>query len=1114
MAEGPGVGLLTKHCKNFKRVTLSERMVSRLPLLLLLCLSPGLAYALGPAEPAPKPPVSWVLDHADVTVHLGEGEPTIEVTTVFRRIGDEWQTVRLIDNVVPQASSGPVSTGDEGTFLTLDPAASVVTATLSGVLSPDSPDHAVVHLPPGARTVLHLDAPGLDVEAQGSLPAGNGRLLPADGTLDLSWRPHVESEPEVAGTLVRAESSTAAWVQDGALNVRARIRYIVTRGSAESLSVDVSGLEEIEVEGPVAHTLAGSTLTLTPSAAIEGMLTVEITGRRSAVSGPFPSPTPLGVSRLETWYTLGKPDEGDVVPSGGSAVSARQLPMWARGLSDSAPVAYWSVAPTLTSGQFEAMLGPDTIVQSAEYVVTQSEDGHVLARATWLVRNERSQYLKVTPPKGYVPLTARVSGRPALLLHEGADYFVPLEKSIETVQGLLAFPVEVAWIGADAAWAADRHAERSLQLPAVNAPIQAASWEVHLPRGWKVDGKQHARRSEPVPEAPPLDPAKEQAREAWTNAIESYKKNDFQDAQRWLDASRGYAEQTVQEDTATMDNVGRLQSNLDVLLPSAQKPSGSTEEDVLARRVRDLANAKTMDAQLTQSKLEEDARKALLAGDDEKAAAALEKVTKLAEDIGVTEQKESNEQADKLSEYSQTLADTRARVEKKSRMANGKGDSGGVIGGVLGGSFAGASSSVSSGLGGLGTRGSGEGGGGQSYETSGGEDYDGDAVVDDMDYDEPVEAAPEEPAKPAMHFEEARKAYRDEVGAGNGRTVDSGSRSEIDFESLDVEDELVLPSPVSVPDRDDAGPVTRAPSPRPAGGKSAPMVQAERAMAAPAPAPPPPPPVVAWAPAPASAAPAQQAPETGADDGLTDSWAADVPADAEPAAADAAEPAATTMTSEFLSTIPTGRSYQESVSQAAGVVASTPASPSPTSYSSPRAKADAARVPAGSPQASGARQTAAHALGPSPVETESYGAGALGYLNAPGPTWTEHKPEPEKAARKDGKDAGRGYGPDEAQSDEQARIEKSKQKVALEHELREERAQSHAVASRTKLNRNLAPDTRERRNPLAVDASPLTPALPLDGARLDHTAALIEAGEFPTFTYNVSPDPKSDTFKE
>ncbi len=396
------------------------------PTLLLLAL-------LGRARAAEEgaPPVVWTVRSADVTVHLANEPagpaPTLDLTYTFERVGDveaqagiPWSTLRLVDGVVTRSSSldSPTSavftrddSGNPSTFLTLDPARRTVTVKLSGVLQPSGTAHALVQLPAAPFARVHLDAPGLDVDVAGSLPdlgesdaCCGTRLLRPDGVLDLRWQPHRDTVPAPASSVVRAEVSTAAWVRDGALGVRSRVRFIVSRGRVQQLQLDVAGLEDVELEG-VPFTRSGSILTLTPAEPLEGMLTVELTGRRSAVSGGFPTPKPLGVARVESWYTLGKPDEGDVVPSGGAAVSARQLPLWARGLSESMPVAYWSTrAPSLAAGHFETIMGPDTVVQSAEYVVSQSEDGHVLARATWLVRNERSQYLKVTPPPGAAPV--------------------------------------------------------------------------------------------------------------------------------------------------------------------------------------------------------------------------------------------------------------------------------------------------------------------------------------------------------------------------------------------------------------------------------------------------------------------------------------------------------------------------------------------------------------------------------------------------------------------------------------------------------------------------------------------------------------------------------------
>jgi len=673
------------------------------------------------------------------------------------------------------------------------------------------------------------------------------------------------------------------------------------------------------------------------------------------------------------------------------------------------------------------------VVQSAEYVVSQSEDGHVLARATWLVRNERSQYLKVTPPRGLRPLTVRVSGRPALILKEGDSFYVPLEKSIETVQGLLAFPVEVAWIGTDIGWLSSGHARkqaRVLTLPAVNAPIQAAKWEVHLPRGWKLDT--HPSRSPAARSGgkvgSKLDNAKEQAREAWTNAIDAYKYNDFESAQRWLDASRGYADQTVEKDVATMDNVGRLQSNLDVLLQTARPSTPSStatlttsgsasgtaelraaEDDVLARRVRDLANAKTTDAQLAQARLEEDARKAILAGDDVRAAEALEQVTALAKDIGITEQKESSEQADKLEMYGQVLNETRARSESAAVAA--------VVAGSKAQNNARALASGRAG------------------------------------------SASLAPATPA-------------AGAGQIGAIGAGSIAE--DESVPVAKPAPVPSAMMGAKADSAAPAPVA-------------VPEERSF---------------------------ELADAATTDPVTGTFSENFNFDAVEAVADAPEPevadAEQELSPEFLSRVPSGRSYQSTVAVTAGVVASTPAPNEPVMRPVTQGLPVSGRAKAG--EATAPRQK----VGPGPdVMDFATEAGASGNLGIGGPSWDgdvdgyENAKKAKKAAPKK-----------EEQKPEVRPVSRPDaplnraNELNAEREAEKQRAQSHALASRAKANRNLAPDTRVRRSALAVDASPLTPALPLDGALVTHTAALLEAGEFPTFSYSVIADPRSESFKE
>jgi hypothetical protein len=398
----------------------------------------------------------------------------------------------------------------------------------------------------------------------------------------------------------------------------------------------------------------GDVVTIEARTPVRGGFVVDVEGRRPLPTAdvPLPAPTPLDVRRVERWWTLGRADEGELLPeSYPERVAARALPEWARGLSDTPPLASWhGAAPVvLRAARYEAVMGPDTVVEDARFVLATNPDGRVLLRGTWRVRNERSQYLHVVAPPGWRPLTARVTGDPVSVLADGAGgVYVPLEKSIETLRGLLAFPVEVTWVAEGPAWA--RRGERRFELPAVDAPIQQATWEVHLPRGFEAVRHRGDRE---VPMAPPVSGA-DIADAALSNATRAYQENDFEAAQGWVDAAK--------EARPDDQNVDRLQSNLDVLLDTKDTEGG---EDVGVRRVRDLANAKTIDAQNEQAVAEEKADAALRAGDEAAALDYLGKAEQLSASIAVTEQRESADQDDKAVAYKQKSDFARATLAKK-----------------------------------------------------------------------------------------------------------------------------------------------------------------------------------------------------------------------------------------------------------------------------------------------------------------------------------------------------------------------------------------------------------------------------------------------------------------
>ncbi|MES2643604.1 MAG: hypothetical protein V4850_29230 [Myxococcota bacterium] len=654
-----------------------------LPLLVLLAASPGV-YASevdpraddpGAADPdAVEPaPLSWGATDATYRITIPpEGPLRVELEWVFSAVAPAWMDVPLAGSaLVVDTVTGPATATAYGLRALLSPRllqngrSSRATIAVTGTIDPSRPGAASLAVYPAARQRVIIDAPGLDVTVAG---ATDGWLAASD-RLALTWKPHVAAVPTTLAPLVTAEASTAVWAEPGALLTRAAVRWRVVRGEVSRFELDVTGLEEVEVEGPnLARAVReGDRMVLTPRAPVRGTFAVDVRARRALTADVVtsgaelsaPAPRPIA-ARVERYWTVGRAEDGELVPIGGPrAVPARTLPEWARGLSDTPPESFWQGdAPLrLRLARFSPMMGPDTVIERAELVVATAAEGRALIRTTWHTRNERRQYLHVRPPPGLRPMTARVSGEPVTVLSDGAGgVYVPLEKSVETLQGLLTFPVELTWIAEGDAW--DRKGERTLLLPSVDAPIQAADWEVYLPRGWTAPGQSSVATAAPPPVVTEAD-------EALQQAVIAYKSNDFASSQGFLEVARASG--------STSANVGRLQSNLDVLLGkdgNGEKANDEGVEDGASRRVRELANAKTVTMQVEQEKAVDKARWAYNSGDIEEAERYLEEVIAYADDIGMTEQKESAEQSGKKEEATKLLSEVVAMKKRKSASAS------------------------------------------------------------------------------------------------------------------------------------------------------------------------------------------------------------------------------------------------------------------------------------------------------------------------------------------------------------------------------------------------------------------------------------------------------------
>ena len=354
-------------------------------------------------------------------------------------------------------------------------------------------------LPPAARARLRVGGEGLDVDVEGGLerPDGSFDLVPANGVV-LTWKP--EAPPPPRPGFVGCEAATALRVDEGSVALRSRLRWRVVHQPVTELRLRLPGqLQDLEVLGSAvaSHSLSGDTLIVALHEPTEGAVDIELRGRAALpadgklASLPVPQPQTT-TAAAESWVSLLRGDADTVVPEPQAnleAASSRDLPDWATGLLDGSPVSTYRTTggrPALQASvlRFEPAETPPTFVDEARYVVSYTADGGVAMNARYQVRNDRSQYLRVTLPEGWRALGVRVTGevvQPVRTVDEAGRtvLFVPLEKSVLALSGLVQFPVDLALWGREEDWAL--RGERRLQTPALDAPIALATWEVHLP---------------------------------------------------------------------------------------------------------------------------------------------------------------------------------------------------------------------------------------------------------------------------------------------------------------------------------------------------------------------------------------------------------------------------------------------------------------------------------------------------------------------------------------------------------------------------------------------------------------------------------------------------------
>jgi tetratricopeptide (TPR) repeat protein len=472
-------------------------------------------------------------------------------------------------------------------------------------------------------------------------------------------------------------------VGDGAIRGRARVGWEIRHGKLDAVSFTARGVgSDLQMEGANLGEWkrSGDRIDVELLAPATGRIDLQLRWTQPIAKGDegqveLPQIEPQGTLRTETALQLARDGEVEVLPDlpEWEGIAAAKLPAWAEGLVEGTTTAAFRSAGAaggrLDLLRFVPVAGPPVVVDLADYEIATSREGRTLVSVRYEVRNERAAHLRIVPPPGSRIIGARVDGETALAAagRDGA-WLLPLRRSLETVTGLLSFPVEVTIVGESEEW--ERREKRDLKLPRLDAPIAATRLTLYLPPGYTSrldpgDGDVVDAFSEGEGIAYGLGVGSGEANVAdalYREAVQNWMANEFEAAQANLDDLTAMG--------ASNANIERLQSNLDVV---QGKSKGKKRSVVLERRVKEQARARASADERKQSKIVAEAEELRSEGRYDAARRRYRKALEIGKRLEKLEQAESVEQVERQAVLSEKLAEveheekTRRRQEESAR---------------------------------------------------------------------------------------------------------------------------------------------------------------------------------------------------------------------------------------------------------------------------------------------------------------------------------------------------------------------------------------------------------------------------------------------------------------
>jgi len=367
-------------------------------------------------------------------------------------------------------------------------------------------------IPRSPITTLDFDLPfaSLDVEVPGAQQlevfekAGATRVsavLSPTETVSLRWRKKiVEAAPGPAK--VYADTVTLISVEDDALRVSAEIALAVLQNTIPAVVLRVpDGYAVLEVRGVG----VGDWREIRKSEAVylevpfdfpkKGNFSLTVTAEK-LLPGASQAVDYTGFSVVEAVREKGylgvelKGASEVVLASakGADSLDVSELPAGLIGRS-AKPLIFGlkylrpPYALVLEVKKREAVPVVSTVIDTASGVTLFTEDGKLVHRVVYSVRNTSKQFLEVALPEKAELWSVFVAGEPAKPRWGEGRVLIPLNRSREGASGLAAFDVEVVYYEKAARFGA--FGRRGTRFPVPDVIVSQALWSVYLPEGYE-----------------------------------------------------------------------------------------------------------------------------------------------------------------------------------------------------------------------------------------------------------------------------------------------------------------------------------------------------------------------------------------------------------------------------------------------------------------------------------------------------------------------------------------------------------------------------------------------------------------------------------------------------